>query len=171
MKNVRAVKSRHTRDNSILVGIVFLFIILVLLGIFYMYKLSTFNSRHKVSDQKAGEQAIVLSEHNEKLSTMAVLDKHYLSQNNKKYFRVKIQVTNISNDIIQFSPLLQLKATSRSGIELPFTAELTSEPVGGPIPIGSSVIGDVDFEVTDAQEIQSLLFKNSAESKFEVINL
>lgn len=170
MRDVRAVKSRFARDSAIQVGVIVLFVLLVLAGIYYMYRLFS-HEQPTQSTYRNQQSNSVLGESSYKPLNLVINDSFTVRNNGSTYFSANITVKNDTADVQQFSPLLQFVAVDANGLEYPYTATLASQPMGGPINPGSSVSGIIDFSTAEGVVITSLRFRPTVDGEYQLYSV
>ncbi len=164
MNNIRGgkVKPLHKIIKNL---VIFIFILLVLLGVYQLYLIITHvGPRNAISLAPiSSNNKAVLSESIE-LLPLKIISHEYAGQNEPRYLKVNIEISNHTPDVMQFSPLLQLTAVDSLGHEHVFTADNTITPMGGPIDVGKSAEGYVNFKI-ESDNIIALNYRTTPDAQ------
>jgi hypothetical protein len=142
---------------------------------FYLYdKAATKKLAQASSVNKAGVLGVqtlnpgyILTVNNTK-----VIDQTGELNEDEKHIAVDVTFVNTGDHVLQMSPLLQMHLQNDKGGLYPVNAALSEgEELGGPIPIGATVKGTVDFAVPKNTSIKKLSFQLDDKSNREQYDL
>lgn len=87
------------------------------------------------------------------------------------YLSVDVTVRNTTQQVQQFSPLLQTRVVDAAGVSHDFTAAVDANPVGGPIPAMSSVEGTLSYRMNQQDTLPTLYFAQEPGAQEIVVSL
>lgn len=87
------------------------------------------------------------------------------------YFSISVSVHNASDQVQQFSPLLQTYVVGPNGVRYDYTADQDVTPMGGPINPGESVSGALNFKLTHQDTKPTLYFASEPGATGTAISL
>jgi uncharacterized membrane protein YraQ (UPF0718 family) len=162
----KVIQTNPTSKKIFLVLLGFLSIILI--GVIIILITSKDETKNEALISDSAESDNVLSA--QKNVILPVIQSHQYIQQENRFLRVNIKISNNSDFDYQVSPLLQYRAVSNSGEVYPFTSDYTNNPMGGTLLPGSEISGYIDFTVAE-EKISKILYSENFEANQPFISL
>lgn len=156
----KLLSGQSTKSKTIAIGVVVFASAMGALGVYNVVRSSALRTEASTTSKTTtitaveGEQTSSVEPY-----TVTVLSSQWLTADTgASYFSVSVSVHNASDQVQQFSPLLQTYIVDTNGVRYDYTADQDQTPMGGPINPGESASGKLNFKLAHQDTKPTLYF-------------